>query len=319
MYPSPERPQRGPFVKSQVESLIAAGATVDLLVFPPGGGLRGYLRARRRIREAVERLRPDVVHAHYGLVGWAAAGAGPPVVTSFCGDDLQGTYGARGLSRLKFGFEVFLSQRAARLTQGAICKSQRLRESIRDQPARARAVVIPNGVDLAVFRPADRSLARAALQIPAGVPLIVFPNQTDEPNKRFALAQEAVARLQRRVPRAMLLVANGVPHADMPRYYHAADVVLLTSDREGSPNVVKEALACGTPVVATDVGDVREWITASSGRVVASDAGAIAGALEELVRTPPRVDVATIRERLASDRVAERILEYFRRIAGVTT
>jgi glycosyltransferase involved in cell wall biosynthesis len=98
----------------------------------------------------------------------------------------------------------------------------------------------------------------------------------------------------------------------MPHYYRAADCLLLTSDWEGSPNVVKEALCCDLPVVSVDVGDVRQWLDQVSGsRVVAREPDSIAAALSDLIVDGSRVDGTPVRAALGLPRIAERVMDAY--------
>jgi len=87
---------------------------------------------------------------------------------------------------------------------------------------------------------------------------VVFIGNPVRPEKNYPLAQEAIRRLGDNS--VVLFVVTNTPHEKLPDYLNAADVLLLTSIYEGSPNVIKEAMACNCPIVATNVGDI-EWIT----------------------------------------------------------
>ena len=101
-------------------------------------------------------------------------------------------------------------------------------------------------------------------------------------------------------------------HARMPDYYRAADCMLLTSDSEGSPNVVKEALACGVPVVSVDAGDVRFWLDRVPGCVVAErDPAALAAALECVLDGPGSVDASSVLPELDRANAARRLLAVY--------
>ncbi len=89
---------------------------------------------------------------------------------------------------------------------------------------------------------------------------VVFPFNTGDPVKRPGLAAEAVSQLRRQGTQVHLHMLRGVAHHHVPVWLNAADVVLITSRQEGSPNVVKEALACNRSVVAVRVGDLVERI-----------------------------------------------------------
>jgi glycosyltransferase involved in cell wall biosynthesis len=123
--------------------------------------------------------------------------------------------------------------------------------------------------------------------------LVLFPSTPNEPRKRLDLARAAFEEARALVPDSELRVVSGVPHDLMPEFFRAADCTLLTSDWEGSPNVVKESLFCGTPVVTTDVGDVRRWIPmARHSEIVDRNPAAIAAALVRVLAEPRREDPA---------------------------
>jgi glycosyltransferase involved in cell wall biosynthesis len=169
--------------------------------------------------------------------------------------------------------------------------------------------VIPNGVDLDRFRPIPRSEARNRLGWDEHQPTAIFVGHPEIPVKNFGLAQEVHRRLAVSRPGLQLRVATAERPEDIPVWMSAADALLLTSHAEGSPNVVKEAMACELPVVSTPVGDVPERLAGVDGcRVCPPEAGALATALDSAVshgRAPgARVAVAP----LGSDAVAQRVL-----------
>jgi glycosyltransferase involved in cell wall biosynthesis len=133
-------------------------------------------------------------------------------------------------------------------------------EAVLPTSARVRNTVLPNGVDTDLFRPADRAGARVELGWDAGARIVLFAADPDVPRKRYWLAQAAVEDARRYFPDIRLEVARGVAPDDIPVLMNAADCLLLTSSIEGSPNVVKEALMCNLPVIATPSGDVGELL-----------------------------------------------------------
>src|SRR5207245_7576658 len=110
------------------------------------------------------------------------------------------------------------------------------------------AHVIPSGIDFELFRRMPREEARGRLGLPRTDHLVLFVGNPNLARKRYALAQRAVAILNRSLP-AQLIVGWGVPHTDIPILMSACDALVFTSMQEGSPNAVKEALACDLPVV----------------------------------------------------------------------
>jgi len=157
------------------------------------------------------------------------------------GTDLYGPLGpvSRGCARVADAVVVMSRRMAADL--GGDCR------------------VIPHGVDTEQFRPLDRRLARRELGWDDGRLHVLYPYDTARPVKNFPRAERIVGSVADRISGEIALnVVTGVPHERMPAYMNAADALLLTSAHEGSPNAVKEALACNLPVVSTPVGDVPE-------------------------------------------------------------
>ena len=118
--------------------------------------------------------------------------------------------------------------------------------------------------------------------------MVLFSDNNREPVKRQDAAQAAVTLARKKLPDARLEVQRGVPHDKMPLVLSAADCLLIASDREGSPNIVKEALACNLPVVSADVGDIASLLRANpaAGQIVSRDPARMAEALAEVLARP---------------------------------
>jgi glycosyltransferase involved in cell wall biosynthesis len=179
-----------------------------------------------------------------------------------------------------------------------------------------RVHVIPCGVDRRMFMPMPRREARALLGLPQDAPMILWAGEYWQPEKRIDLVNAVVGRVKRTCPEAELVVVSGQPHAVVPRYMNACDVLLLCSSSEGSPMVVKEAVACGLPVVSTDAGDVREILEGIEGcAVVAADPEVIAGALVPLLMRPRRVDGHAAAVRYDAQVVAQRVIGVYESVS----
>jgi teichuronic acid biosynthesis glycosyltransferase TuaC len=232
----------------RLASLRRRGVEVDLLAHPCPQP-RDWLRLWRALETRLAREPYDLVAPLYGsMLGLVCALGRVPCALSFAGSDLNGSPD-RALS-------VPLSQLAAVLAAGVSVRSMAMRHALWWPPARRAAHVIPSGVDLSRFSPADRSEARRRRGLPAGPRVLVVNGHGRRREKRIELAEAAVARL----PDVTLEVVRDVPFDDMPLVYASSDLLLLTSLKEGSPNCVKEALACALPVVSVDVGDVGEVV-----------------------------------------------------------
>ena len=321
MYPSDRDPAYGVFVDAQVQALAAEG--VDVVVeFIDGrtssaAYLSGILRLRRRARRVSSPF--DLVHAHYGLTGFVAAFQPLPLVVTFHGDDLLGTPAGAGGITLKSRIARWLSGVGERRAQGIICVSEQLCQALPRAEDQRRARVIPGGIDTARFSPGDRLAARRRLGLPPPpAKIVLFPSTPGERRKRLDLAEAAVTAVNAGgdAGGVQLRVVSGVRYEQMPDYYRAADCLLLTSDWEGSPTVVKEALCCDLPVVAVDAGDAWKWLRLAPGcQPVERQVAAIAAGLRAVLRgSPPlaHVDGAAVRAAVDWRRIARDVIAVYR-------
>ena len=232
-----------PLVKHAVrqgDMLNNEGIDVDYY-YITGRGFRGYLKNIIPLRKKILSGGFDIVHAHYSLTAIAASLAGSKrMVVSLMGSDVLGNSLILPVLRLLGRYRWKL----------VIVKTEEMKSRIGGR----NVTVLPNGVDTELFRPLDRDEARRHLGLPSKR-IILFAADPARPEKNFNLASESVRRMNR--DDVMLLPLGNVNHRQMPYYYNAAGVLLLTSLWEGSVNSVKEAMACNLPVVSCDVGDVR--------------------------------------------------------------
>ena len=235
MWPSDGAPQRGVFVRDQVEALRRRpGVEVEVFAFPHGP--RALLRAIATIRRATRGPRFDVVHAHFGLAALPALAARRgPVVVTLHGNDLF-VRRSRLVTRAALPFcalPAAVSRAFSRNVPGA--------------GTRRRVAVLPVGIALERFRPIPRAEARARLGLDPAGPYLLFPHDPARPLKRFDRAREAAGD----VP---LLTLGAVPPDEVPYWINAANAVLVPSQDEGFGLSVIEALACGVPAFGTPVG-----------------------------------------------------------------
>jgi len=252
----PSGGQRKPsaFVAAQEQSLRDLGVDV-VPFFVEGTRFLKYPQSIRRFRRIVRESDADVIHAHFVYNGVLALFQRRlPTVISFLGGDVFVEQIRDVGSPVRAGITYAMTQCAAYAADEVIVKS----ESMRNRVWRKRHVhVVPNGVDLGKFAPAPRDDARRELGLALETPYVLFASAPRRPEKDFALAERAMDVVRGTHPNAEMFVLEGVPHTRVPLVLSAADVLLFTSKSEGSPNVVKEAMACNLPVVSVDVGDVR--------------------------------------------------------------
>lgn len=241
-YYAPYTDYVAPFIYEQMQDLKQLGCDF-CFCFIKGGGLKSYLQAWRRMMRDIAEYQPDIIHAHYGLCCMVAnLQRKVPVVSTFHGSDINNPK-TRWISKI-----------AIRLSKMNIFVSEKLR-SIAGNPQ--RSIVIPCGVDVKEFYPMDKELCRTKLGIDLQKIYILFSKEFADRVKNYPLAKAAVEGLN---CEAELLEFYGYSREQVPLLYNAVDCALMTSFTEGSPQFVKEAVACGCPVVSTDVGDVAEVI-----------------------------------------------------------
>jgi glycosyltransferase involved in cell wall biosynthesis len=269
MYPTPASPFLGTFVEQQVVGLREAGVEVDVLFVDRfHKGWSQYLTLSSRVRDSVKRFQPDIVHAMYGGVladSVTRTVVDRPVVVTFHGSDLLGENLSGNLRKLIARYGVLSSHRAARRANGVVVVSRALDDVLRKAVGERNVRIIPCGIDVERFKPLDRDACRSRLGWKEHRFHILFASSSGNAVKRPELAVAAVKVLDGSEVDAEIHFLSGVPHADVPMWINASDVLLLTSLHEGSPTVVKEALACNVPVVSVDVGDVRERIDGIDG------------------------------------------------------
>jgi teichuronic acid biosynthesis glycosyltransferase TuaC len=308
MYPTEAEPHFGCFVKDQVDDLRGLGVDVSVLAFDGRSHKRRYLAAASRLRRALRGNRYDIVHAHYGLSGAVASvQLATPVVTTFHGSDAS------------VGWQRHVSWIVARRTQPiAVAPTIAASLGVHDAP------VIPCAVDLDAFAPIDRAEARRALGWAVAGPCVLFPaarNDRSKVNKRVDLFDAMIDRLRRSEPGVVAASLDGLSRNQVALAMNAADVTVMTSMSEGAPVVVKEALACATPVVSFPVGDVSAVVADLPGcAVVQRDLDALVKAVRRALRADrdPRLREAM---RVYGRRpVARRVLRvYARLLAGPST
>ncbi len=312
-WPVPDgRPRTTFFIKRQVEFLQAAGVHVDVFHFKGNGKPWNYVKAWLEAGRRVRRGNYDLVHAQFGQSGVLALPKRLPLVVTFRGDDLQGIEDAAG--RLTTGGRLLklASQFVARRADATVVVSEHMTRFV---PPPARAHVIPSGLDLGLFRLIPQNEARRHLALPADKRLVLFAGDPALTRKRYWLAKAALELVDPSLG-AELVVAWGAPHSDIPFYMNACDALVFTSMQEGSPNVVKEALACDLPVVSVAVGDVPLRLQRIEGCELCADdqPATIARALERVLRAGRRIAGRETIQALDERRLTQDVIAIYRSV-----
>ena len=316
MYPSADRPWQGTFVEQQVQGLMSIGVETNVLYFDrKTEGPLIYYRMARRIQTALASFEPHLIHVMYGGVMADKITDLPrarPVIVTFHGSDLLGENLSGMWRKLVSHHGVRCSWLAARRAQGVVVVARHLERVLPAEVDRRKVRVIPCGIDLERFQPMNKDDCRQKLGWTPKTFHVLFPANVGDPVKRPWLARAAVETLQAQGVQAELHLLAGVPYAEVPWWINACDVLILTSLHEGSPTVVKEALACQVPVVSVEVGDVAERIAGVEGcHLAAAEPHALARKLLAVRNRNARVHAGAAVAALSLTQVAERLKGFY--------
>ncbi len=310
-WPTKEHPTDVPFLVQYARALREQGVTVEVFHFNGRGNPLNYIRAWFSLRKHSFWNQADLLHAHWGQSAFLALFSRKPLVITFHGSDLQGIVDAHGRYNLRGKFLVALNKNLARMADRCVVVSRRLGELL---PASCHHVdVIPMGIDLQLFQSMDKVVAKQRLGLNQKTRYFLFVSDPKRPEKRFTLAKKAVSLTD--LQDVELLVVSGQPYEKIPIFLSAGDLLLLTSSHEGSPVIIKEALACNLPVVSVDVGDVREKLENIAGCLVCEDdrVETIAEAIKQALSYPhPIIGRESVRE-LSWDVIAQRTIEVYQK------
>ncbi|MGH7615162.1 MAG: glycosyltransferase family 4 protein [Gemmatimonadales bacterium] len=311
-WPQPGQPQTTHFVKRQAEFLQRAGVQVDVFQFRGAKRLWNYAKAWAQVRPMIRSGRYDLVHAQFGQSGALALPRRLPLVVTFRGSDILGIVGEDGRYTIAGRISQLVARLVAKRADAVVVVSEHMKAYFRTA---APVLVLPSGLDFELFRCVPRDEARRRLGWPLDKRLVLFAGNPDQPRKRYPLAKAAVDLLNQRLP-AELVVAWGVSHSDIPLYMNACDAFVFTSMQEGSPNVVKEALACDLPVVSVPIGDVAERLKGIEGCELCPDERpeTIAAGLERVLRRGQRVAGRIAVAPLAEEAITARLIGLYQTV-----
>ncbi|MDP9423680.1 MAG: glycosyltransferase [Pseudomonadota bacterium] len=310
-WPAPGGPRTSHFIKRQADFLQAAGVDVDVFHFQAQKNVARYVKAWLAVRRKLRSNRYDLIHAQFGQSGLMALPRSIPYVVTLRGSDILGTVSDRSG---KYTFAGRINQRISRMVaakaNGVILVSEHMQGHL---PGLNGFKVIPSGIDFDLFRIMPRDEARQQLGLPLEERLALFVGNPQQARKRYPVAKAAVDLLNERLP-VRLVVGWGVPHSDIPIYMAACDALVFTSMQEGSPNVVKEALACNLPVVSVAVGDVEQRIGGVEGCELCRDESPemIAAALERVLLSGKRVEGRKAVEHLSETAITQQVIAVYR-------
>ena len=305
-----------PFVEEQRTALTEKGIVVQEYAHMAHGIVR-YIVEIPKLRAKIKKYKPDVIHAHFGLTGLmvciAKIGMRVPVVVTYHGCDINDKK-LRPFSRLSMilaEWNIFVSKRQMITAYGNEKRAEKVK----------KGCVIPCGINTKIFdkQYVDEKWYDARFGVKENV---LFAGSFNSIVKNPKLAKETVAIYNQRYSDTpiSLLELRGYTREQVVTLMYKCKALLLTSIREGSPQVIKEAMACGCPVVSVDVGDVAERVKGLSGCFVVSsyEPEKIAEALHKAVISKEKTEgrAKLLADGLDNEQIAQRLINIYEQVSN---
>lgn len=274
MYPYEKYPCYGMVVKEEVDYLRQRDVKIEVFFINGRENRWNYLKGMFKLMRLLASQRFDIAHAHHSYCAYMAIIAGlclkikvPLLLTLHEGEICHNgkvRYKMDLIEKLKYMrfFKNYAINRVNRIIT--------VYEGLLKTPLKTAYSIIPCGVNIDLFRPLSQADCRRRLKINENALVIFFPSDYRRPEKRFDLVKKAYTILKAHYGDSLILLQGGAINYDlMPVYLNASNVMVLSSDYEASPMVIKEAMATNTPIVSVDAGDVKQIIEGVKGCYIA--------------------------------------------------
>lgn len=220
--------------------------------------IKDIIKKIKKIKKEIENHNPDIVHAQYGTITATIAMLSlfRPYIITYRGSDLNPDPSVSIIRRI---ISFLLSQLAAIFAEHIICVSDELKKRLWFN--HNKTSIIPTGVNTELFYPIDKIKARKILNLDIRQKIVVFNKGNNPIIKRMDIAINSIKHAEKIIGPIYFFILDGsIQPFKIPIILNAADCLLVTSDFEGSPTIVQEAIACNLPIISVDVGDVKEYI-----------------------------------------------------------
>jgi len=283
------------FIYEQIEAIKQNFKIEYDTFFITGKGVFGYLKNLPKLQNKIKSYVPEIIHAHYGLSGlFACLQRIVPVVITFHGSDAY-------IPKVKI-----LSRIAAGLSRFNIYVSNKIQNRIK---GKINYSIIPCGINLDIFYPVDMKIAREKLNMESGKKYILFASSFTNSVKNSPLAFSALGMLQMN---AELIELKNRSREEVNLLLNACNLLLLTSKTEGSPQIIKEAMACNCPIAATDVGDIDDVMGRTEGCYLTSfEAKDIADKIKLAIKFDKRTNGREQIEHLDNNIIVKKIFDIY--------
>ncbi|MBD8488748.1 glycosyltransferase [Echinicola sp. CAU 1574] len=259
-----------PFISAQKDSLKKLGVSVDHYPIM-GKGIKGYLRNIGKIKTLVKSGKYDIIHSHFVISGWIAVLAAPQKkhVLSLMGTDAYGRFDKNGKIKWTSKYLTLLTYLIQPFLSHIISKSENIAKYVY---RKNRSSIIPNGVNIQKFYNEDVGF-REELGLNPEKKYVLFLGNPKDSRKNFDLLYKAFEKIKSRnqtMKSVELLSPFPLKQETVIKYMNSVDILVLTSYAEGSPNLIKEAMACNCCIASTPVGDVEFLLKDCEGTIVSS-------------------------------------------------
>ncbi len=286
-----------PFIHEQVDALRELKMNLSYFLIK-NKGITGYFKSLFELYRRIRNEEFNIIHAHYGLSGLIAVCQRKiPVIITFHGSDVNNKK-IRLFSKIASRFSAFNI-----LVEGGFSQKLKLDKN---------HAIIPCGINLNIFKEKNYAQVRTSLGINSDEKIILFSSFFNNPVKNFALAKKSVELSKHKI---RLVELKQFTREEVSDWMNASDLLLLTSFSEGSPQVVKEAIACRLPVFSTPVGDVVKLSEYTDGiTIIPYDAEKIAEEIDLFFLRKSRIQHNEIVEKYDNRIIAKQIKDLYQRI-----
>lgn len=309
IYPSEENPGHGAFVQVQEHNLRRHGQDVRVVLIRGGSTRAKYMRGWQDLMRVIAHQPVDVVHAHYSYAALIARlQRRVPLVMTLHGSDLHGNYDGAGNRSRWADLDKWLSQGLAVVCDAVIVQSREMASSL----PRSDVFVLPMEIDLHRFAPLERTAARQQLGLEPQRRYLLFAANPAVALKGFTFAGQVYERLKQQFRDLDWLVIYKEPQERLALYLNAADALIFPSTSEGSPVLIKQAMACNLPIVATGVGDIPELFEGVPGYVVAErQIEPFVEHLAAMLATPQRTNGRIVAQRYSPEATYAQLMQVY--------
>ncbi len=301
------------FAKRQANVLRNFGISVDIFHLRVWSSICPFLKEVRRLRSVIQKTKPNIIHAQFGTMTSAACAFcnTKKLIITYRGSDLNPS---NDVSRVRMHLSHFLSQVSSLRAARIICVSKQLEERLWWAPNHVE--ILPSAVDLDLFRPMEKAEARFALGWKQDEKVVLFNEGYDPISKGIHIVKQAIKIAEKSIGRVRFMsLRKNVSPDDMPLYYNASDCLIVASAYEGSPNVVKEALACNCPVVSSKAGDAEERLRGVyPSRIVGRNTQELGKALAEVLELGKRSNGRENVTELSLEHITRRLIQVYNEV-----